>query len=155
MARSLLIAEQVKKDMETMSAAALPCETGGILVGVKARRGIWIVGAVELAEKRSPGHYTVPKDATKPAVRYAQETIDSRVGYVGEWHSHTGDFGPSSRDRATMRAIAWFGSRLGPAAPCFVLVRNTANGWCLDGFQARFTQLRRVPLLATGPLPPR
>lgn len=155
MARPVLIAEQVVKDMETMSAAALPCETGGVLVGVKARRGIWIVGAVELADERSPGCYTVPKGATKPAVRHAQETIDPRVGYAGEWHSHTADFGPSSRDRAAMRAISWFAPHPGSGGPCFLLVRNTTNGWRLDGFRARFTQLRSVPLLATGPLPPR
>lgn len=155
MAQPVLIAEQVVKDMEMMSAAALPCETGGILVGVKARRGIWIAGAVELADERSPGYYTVPKGATKPAVRHAQETIDPRVGYAGEWHSHTGDFGPSSRDRAAMRTITWFTPQPPPGGHCFLLVRKSTNGWYIDAFQTRFMRLRAVPLLTTGPLPSR
>lgn len=138
--------------MKTMAAAALPCETGGILVAVKARRGIWVVGAVELADDLSPGHYTVPKGATTPSVRRAQETIDPRVGYAGEWHSHTGDFGPSSRDRAAMRSISWFSPRPTRDGPCFLLVRKTPDGWYIDGFQTRFMRLRPVPLLTTGAL---
>jgi len=147
----VLIAEHVACDMRKMAAAALPSETGGILVGVKARRSVWIVGAVELDDERSPGHYTVSRGATKPAVRRARETIDPRVGYAGEWHSHAGDFGPSSTDRAAMRAIAWFVPHpLG--GPCFLLVRNSIDGWSIDGFRARFPQLMRVPLFLTGPL---
>lgn len=153
MARHVLIAEHVAVSMTKMAGAALPCETGGILVGVKARRSIWIVGALELVEERSPGHYTVPKGATKPAVHRARKTIDPRVGYAGEWHSHTGDFGPSSTDRAAMRAISWFVPHPSLGGPCFLLVRNSIGGWHVDGFRARFPQLLRVPLLVTGPIP--
>lgn len=152
MRRPVLIAEHVAAEMKQMAAAALPSETGGILVGVKARRSVWIVGACELADERSPGHYTVPRGATKPAVRIARETIDPRVGYAGEWHSHTGDFGPSSTDRAAMRAISWFVPHPGPGGPCLLLVRNSIDGWSIRGFRARFPQLLSVPLLLTGPL---
>lgn len=138
--------------MKKMAASALPCETGGILVGVKARRSVWIVGAVELDDERSAGHYTVPSGATKPSVRRARETIDPRVGYAGEWHSHTGDFGPSSTDRAAMRAISWFVPHPVLGGPCFLLVRNSIDGWSIDGFRARFPQLIPVALLLTGPL---
>lgn len=152
--RPVLITEQVVTDLQAMARAALPCETGGILVGVKARRTAWIVGAIELAEDRSPGHYTVPKGATRPAVQRARETIDARVGYVGEWHSHTGDFGPSATDRAAMRAISWFVPRPCPGGPCFLLVRSTSTDLVVHGYRARFPQLLPVRLLQTGPLPP-
>jgi hypothetical protein len=153
MGRPVLIAEHVAVDMKEMAAAALPCETGGILVGVKARRTVWIVGAIELVDERSPGHYTVPKGTTKPAVSRARETIDPRVGYAGEWHSHAGDFGPGSTDRSAMRAISWFVPSPRFGGQCFLLVRKSIDGWSIDGFRARFPQLLRVPLLVTGPLP--
>lgn len=155
MAAPLLIAEKVAADMKAMAGAALPCETGGILVGVKARRSVWIVGALELAGDRSPGHYTVPRGATQPAVRHARETIDPRVGYAGEWHSHAGDFGPSATDRSAMRAIWWFVPHPARGGPCFLLVRKSKDGWLIDGFRARLSQLLRVSLLFTGPLPGR
>jgi proteasome lid subunit RPN8/RPN11 len=151
--KRVLITEAVVSQLRDIAAAAYPCETGGILVGVVARRVPWIVGAIELAEDRSPGHYIVPKGATQPAVRRARETIDPRVGYAGEWHSHTGDFGPSTTDRAAMRAVSWFVPRQPPGGPCFLLIRRTSQGWVVDGHRARFPQLLPVELIPTGPLP--
>lgn len=136
-----------------MAAAALPCETGGILVGVKARRTVWIVSAIELVDDRSLGHYTVPKDATRQAVMNARETIDARVGYVGEWHSHVHNDGPSSADRAVMRLVAWFAPHPPPGGPCLVLVRGAARDPAIDCYRARFPRLVSVELTATGPLP--
>ncbi len=150
--RLVLITEAVVAELQDMAEAASPCETGGILVGVKARRTAWIVGAIELAEGRVPGHYTVPKGVTRPAVHRARETIDPRVGYAGEWHSHPGDFGPSASDRATMRALSWFVPRPPPGGPCFLLVRRAQEGWVVDGYRARFPQLLRVDLIPAGPL---
>jgi hypothetical protein len=148
--RPVLIAEHVADEMKQMAAAALPFETGGILVGVKARRSIWVVGAIELADERSSGHYTVPRGATKPAVRSARDTIDPRVGYAGEWHTNTADFGPRATDRASMRAISWFVPHPGPGVPCFLLVRNSPDGWSIHGYRARFPQLFSVPFSSRG-----
>jgi hypothetical protein len=152
--RPVLITEDAVGDLRRMARDASPCETGGILVGVKARRSVWIVAAIELADDRSPGHYTVPKGVTRPAVVRARETIDPRVGYAGEWHSHTADVGPSATDRAAMRAISWFTPRPSPGGPCFLLVRPTPTGFDVDAYRARFFQLLPVQLLMTGPLPP-
>lgn len=152
--RPVLITENVVTDLQALASAALPCETGGILVGVKARRTVWIVGAIELAEDRSPGHYTVPAGATRPAVQRAREVIDPRVGYVGEWYSHIGDFGPSATDRAAMRAISWFVPSPVPGGPCLLLVRRTSAESVVRGYRARFPQLLPVKLHRTGPLPP-
>ena len=137
-----------------MADAAFPSEKGGILIGVKARRSIWVVDVAELGESRSSGHYMVPRGATQSAVNRARESIDPRVGYAGEWHSHTGDFGPSATDRAAMRAISWFIPGPGLGGPCFLLVRRTSAGSVVDGFRARFLQLLPVPLLPTGPFVP-
>jgi hypothetical protein len=150
----VLITEATTASLKAMAAAALPCETGGILVGVRASRTVWIVGAIELGVDRSPGHYKVPGDATRPAVLQARETIDPRVGYVGEWHTHTDDSGPSSTDRMAMRAVAWFVPRPTAGGPYLLLVRQTASGSIVSGYRAKFPFLRTVDLSATGPLPP-
>ena len=150
----MLITETAVADMKAMARVALPAEAGGILVGVKARRSVWIVGAIQLGDDRTPGHYTVPKGVTQPAVLRARETIDRRVGYVGEWHTHTDDVGPSSTDRAAMRTIAWFVTRPPTGGPCLLLVRQTVGGFSIYGYRARFPLLRPVSLVPTGPLLP-
>ena len=152
--RPVLIAERLLADLKRMAETALPFETGGVLVGVKARGSIWIVGVAELGQSCSPGHYIVPKGATQPAVQRARESIDARVGYAGEWHSHTGDFGLSATDRAAMRAISWFAAGPGLGGPCLVLVRCTSAGPVVDAFRSRFLQLLAVPLMPTGPFMP-
>lgn len=151
--RPVLIEERLLADLTRMAETALPFETGGVLVGVKTRGSIWIVGVAELGQS-SPGHYIVPKGATHPAVQRARESIDARVGYAGDWHSHTGDDGPSATDRAAMRAISWFAAGPGLGGPCLVLVRCTSAGPVVDAFRSRFLQLLAVPLLPTGPFVP-
>lgn len=148
----VLITETAIADLKTMAAVGLPCESGGILVGVKARRTVWIVGAIELLGDNSPGHYTVPKGATHNAVLQARETIDPRVGYVGDWHSHTDGAGPTSTDRAVMRTIAWFVTPPTWRGPCFLLLRRSETGFAVDGYRASFPRLVPVDLLPTGPL---
>lgn len=152
--RPLLITEQVVTDLEEMAEAASPCETGGILVGVKARRTIWVVGAIELYGDRTPEQYRVPPGVTHAAVDDARKTIDPRVGYVGEWHTHTSDEGPSSMDRDSMRGLSYFVSWPGAGGLCLVLVRRTEAGWVVDAHRARFPSLRPAALVQTGPLPP-
>lgn len=151
--RSVLITEQAERKLASMAEAGYPSETGGVLIGVRARRSIWITEAVELATDRAPGHYVVPSGATIPAVKKARDELDSRLGYLGEWHSHADDFGPSSTDRAAMRVISWFVPRLPPGGPLLLLVRRTERGLVLDAYRARFPQLLSVGLIATGDLP--
>lgn len=151
----VLITETALAEMRRLAAARRPRETGGILVGVKARRTVWIVAAIDLPGDSSPGHYTVPKGATHKAVLQARETIDPRVGYVGEWHSHTDDSGPSASDRALMRTIAWFVTPPTWRGPCLLLVRQGVAGPSVHGYRASFPRLVPIDLVPTGSLPTR
>ncbi len=132
--------------------AAHPAEAGGVLLGVTARRTLWITVAVELPGDSGSGHYLVPEGATVPAVKQARST-DPRLGYLGEWHSHTKDTGASFDDRATMRAISWFVRRPPPGGPLLIVVRRRGAQYALSGYKARFPLLRPVRLVLTGPLP--
>lgn len=151
--RPVLITETALADVQAFARRRYPCETGGILVGVKARRTVWIVAAIELPGESSSRHYEVPEGVTQKAVRQARERLDPRIGYVGEWHSHTDDSGPSATDRSTMRAIAWFVAAPTWSGPCLILVRRTEAGDLVDGYRASFLRLVRIELVPTGPLP--
>jgi proteasome lid subunit RPN8/RPN11 len=151
--RSVLITETALADVRALAARRYPSETGGVLVGVKARQTAWIVAAIELQGESSSRHYEVPKGAAQRAVLQAREQLDPRVGYVGEWHSHTDDSGPSSMDRAIMRAIAWFGTPPTWRGPCLVLVRRNHAGYVVGGYRASFPRLVPIELVPTGPLP--
>ena len=151
--RSVLITETALADVRALAGLRYPSETGGVLVGVKARQTVWIVAAIELQGESSSRHYEVPKGATQKAVLQARQQPDQRVGYVGEWHSHTDDSGPSSTDRATMRAIAWFVTPPSWRGPLLVLVRRNHSGYVVDGYRASFPRLVPIELVPTGPLP--
>jgi len=58
--RPVLIMETALADMQEFARRRYPCETGGILVGVKARRTVWIVAAIELPGASSSQHYESP-----------------------------------------------------------------------------------------------
>ena len=101
-----LMSENVSAALRRYARKADPDETGGILLGVRTNGRPWITGAVEIASRdRGRSHYRLPAGATTPVVTRARQQ-DPRLGYLGEWHSHPADIGPSPTDRATMRRLA-------------------------------------------------
>jgi proteasome lid subunit RPN8/RPN11 len=147
----ILIAETAADTVRASARSAHPNETGGILLGVTADGKPWITQAIEIhSHDRGRRHYRLPYDRTHEAVHTARKA-DPRVGYLGEWHSHPADVGPSPIDRATMRRIAylrqpWFG-------PVLIVVRRTSTGYDLDTRQVVFPLLRKRCLSLTGDLP--
>lgn len=131
----ILLAESVRSQLVTEAETAAPSETGGILLGVHARSGVWVTHAVHLQGTSSHGRFQVPEGVTTSSVEHARATIDPRLGYAGEWHSHPAGDGPSATDRSTMRALSyWTRSRPGAASSCC----------SCDGLA------RRWPSMATG-----
>lgn len=148
---AVLLTEAAQQAVFDAAAAAHPQETGGILVGVLANSNPWITHAIELpSTQRGPTHYTVPRGTTH-AVTTAREQ-DPRVGYLGEWHTHPADVGPSSTDRATMRNLAWFGTTISPVL--VVIRRRPDDSRHLDVHQIALGRLRPRALILTGDLPP-
>lgn len=145
----VLISESGAATVVAASRRAHPHEVGGILLGVHADQRPWITLALELpTSDRGRSHYRLPGGATQAAVRAARE-VDPRLGYLGDWHSHTRDVGPSPTDRATMRRLAYtqgFG-------PLLLVVRRTGRTYALDVRQRVFTCLNRRRLVLTGDLP--
>ena len=149
----VLISEQAERTLIQAAADTYPVETGGLLLGVRARASVWITSAVEIRDGRASSHYHIPEDVTIPAVEEARMSIDRRLGYLGDWHSHAIDRGPSAQDRAVMRVLSWFLEHQPPGGPLLVLVRRVGAEHVLDGYRARFPILIPVRLRRAGPLP--
>ena len=146
---AVLITEAAQQAAIEAAKAAHPQETGGILIGVLANSNPWITHAIELPSTQGgPTHYTVPRGTTQ-AVTTARKQ-DPRVGYLGEWHTHPIDTGPSSTDRATMRHLAWFGTTISPVL--LVIRRRPDDTRHLDVHQIGLGRLRRRTLILTGRL---
>lgn len=84
-------------------------ETGGILLGHQEGANLIIVHAVHVpSASASPTRYERNEAETRRQLEAFKvaHPLDDVDGYIGEWHSHTGNAGPSSIDRATMLDIA-------------------------------------------------
>src|SRR5207249_7457050 len=75
---------------------------GYLLDGVWSDKKPWITHAIEVsgAHRRSR-RYVLPEGRTHAAVAELRK-VDSRIGYLGDWHSHPAPCGPSRIDRETM-----------------------------------------------------
>ena len=102
-ASELLITESAERSIIAAARAAHPFETGGILVGVRSRSRPWVALAPVINTRESAlNRYQIPAGVTRHLVRSIRSG-DSRLGYLGDWHVHPADAGPSALDRSTMR----------------------------------------------------
>lgn len=147
----VLISERAAADLRRCARKARPNETGGILLGVRTAGRPWIARAVEIpTSDRGRHHYRLPAGATTPAVLDARRS-DPRLGYLGEWHSHPADVGPSATDRATMRRLSLRNPRTGLV---LIIVRTGPDSDWLDVRETAFPCLRCRETVTTGDLPP-
>lgn len=138
--------------MTTAAARAHPDETGGILVGVHLDGQPWVTAAIEIdSPDRGRHHYKIPSGTTQPAVRVARGG-DPRLGYLGDWHSHPSDVGPSTTDLTTLAIFSLKHPRT--PNPTLIVVRSTAHGYRLDARRIATISPRPCTLRFTGNLPP-
>jgi hypothetical protein len=150
-----LLFEDVKLQLERWSDAAYPFETGGVLLGILGEGQPWIVMAAQVPSA-APARfsYQLPAGATHLVVEKAREA-DSRVGYLGDWHSHPMDARASLTDLATYLEVFRRALRRHEETPLMVVVRRAAEGWETD-LLARTGLLRParpVSFVLTGPPP--
>ena len=122
---SVGVSERAQADMRRAAQEAFPYETGGVLVGILIDDQPVVVTAIEIppALPARTG-FLIPAGKTTSTVETATEA-DSRVGYLGEWHSHPTDQGPSPIDRATMLRLAAGGNT---GNPILIVVRPQEGG---------------------------
>lgn len=147
----LWITEAARTTMTTAAARAHPVETGGILIGVYLDGHPWITTVVEIpTTSRGRSHYRIPAGATHAAVLRAR-AVDQRLGYLGDWHSHPHDVGPSPTDLASLALISMKRPRL--PNPTQIVVRRTEVGYNLDARRIVTFAPRVCTFGLTGDLP--
>ncbi|MGI8889034.1 MAG: Mov34/MPN/PAD-1 family protein [Nocardioidaceae bacterium] len=83
---------------------ALPQETGGILMGFRTPDTIVVTQALTVPDPNSSANTYLRRRRHAQALMAASlRHAHAVVGYVGEWHTHPHDQGPSTTD---IRAIA-------------------------------------------------
>jgi proteasome lid subunit RPN8/RPN11 len=146
------LSEQAAELIIAAAHDAHPDETGGVLIGVQIGSRPWVTEAVLVpSEKSSPVYYELPAGARQFLIDHARIS-DPRLGYIGDWHSHTFDIGPSQIDRATMAGLVARDTDC--RRPVLMIARRRGQVYQLEAHQQVGRLLRPLRLLAAGPLPP-
>jgi len=146
----LWLCEEAAELIRGAASSALPDETGGVLIGVSVDERPWVTDAVLVpSPKSSPVYYELTGEARRAAVDGARDR-DLRLGYIGEWHSHTYDIGPSGLDRETMASLAE--NESDSPDPVLVIARLRAGAHILEAHQQVAGRLMPRSMIATGPL---
>ena len=137
--------------MTNAAAKTHPVETGGILIGVHVDGHPWVITAVEIATAdRGRSHFRIPGGADHAAVLTAR-SIDDRLGYLGDWHSHPHDIGHSPTDLASLALISIKKPR--DPNPTQIVLRRTESGYTLDARRIVTLVPRACTVTLTGGLP--
>jgi integrative and conjugative element protein (TIGR02256 family) len=148
----LRVSERTVAAMTSAARRAHPNETGGILLGVHRGVDPWVTHAIEIdTSDRGKRHYRIPRGATQPAVHAARRN-DQRLGYLGDWHTHPDDVGPSATDLATLALIS-LRHPLRPN-PTLLVVRRQDPGYALDARRILTVRPEQCEVRLTGDLPP-
>ena len=149
------VSETARDALLAAAGSAQPHETGGVLVGVVLGQGEgagrpWVTHAVEVpSRKRGRNHYELPAGARHRVVTRLR-TTDPRLGYLGDWHSHPADMGPSPRDLESIESISVKGDC---SRPLLFLVRRGRQRYRLDPHQWTGRSLRHLQVRVAGSLP--
>ena len=130
------------------AARAHPNETGGLVAGVHAAGRPWITNAVEVVSAcgSRPSYYELPA-GTRAKIVEELRKFDPRLGYLGDWHSHPADAGPSSTDIGSIAAIS---EDSDCPRPLLVIVRRRTGSYVMDARQWTGASLRPLQLIAAG-----
>lgn len=147
------LSDGARQSMVESAMRAYPNEMGGVLIGVMAGRRIadhpWVTHAVEVPSTRcGNAHYELPAGARQEIVM-RMRNHDARLGYLGDWHSHPLDVGPSNTDIASISAASVTGDC---ALPLLFIVRRSESGYQIDARQWTGTRLRRLKIVGAGSL---
>ena len=133
----VLFDQSVLVGAEVAASAALPKETGGILVGYRTASAVIIERCIEIADTRASSvAYRRSHAAAERALQTALADSNTlpRTGYVGEWHSHPLPCGPSDQD---VRELLRISQQSPHAVALLVLTPNGPGAWAATSWVAQ------------------
>ena len=126
----------------TTAASQTELETGGILAGWRHGAGIYVSRFMEVPDSHATRasylrRHTLATEHLENLIESLPE--ESPIGYVGEWHTHPGNHGPSWTDRNQLKRIS---KRLKADIALIVLIQNSdADKWKPSAICARSGRL--------------
>ncbi len=129
----LIVRSAVLAAAEQTAGSRIPRETGGILIGFRSRKDVYVVDVVEVPDDRSTGSSFALREKSREAVlaRYLNEVPpECPFGYVGSWHSHPATAHPSGRDLRTLYQEA---KTAGDFVAMIILMRTPVGSWEAEG----------------------
>ena len=126
----------------TTAASHTELETGGILAGWRHNAGIYVSKFIEVSVSRATRASYLRRHTL--ATEHLENLIESLpegspIGYVGEWHTHPGNHGPSWTDHNQLNRIS---KRLEADIALIVLIQNgDADKWKPSAICARSGRL--------------
>jgi proteasome lid subunit RPN8/RPN11 len=150
--RVVLLAESADGLMREAAVRAHPRETGGILVGVWAEGGRpWVTHACEVeSHEAGLAHYVLPAGTTRGLIEQLRRA-DSRLGYLGDWHTHPMDAPASGVDHQTVQRLAGTVDSNGREIVLLV-ARRRSRDYVIDAHLAYRRGVRPAPIVRTGDL---
>jgi integrative and conjugative element protein (TIGR02256 family) len=102
------LADQARDSLRAAARSSLKREHGGILVGYRSGRVLYVYDALTVPDEASNScTYTRRSSPAEEILgSYLGSGYGSLIGYVGEWHTHSLLVPPSSTDRQSMRQIS-------------------------------------------------
>lgn len=117
--QQVLVAREALDAGVEIGNAALPRETGGILLGFRIPDGLVVTRFLLVEDTGSSTHsYLLRRRPAQRQLDAVRLHAGPAVGYVGDWHTHPKDVGPS---RSDVRSIAAAGRDAGGPVVLIVL----------------------------------
>ena len=103
--QKVLVAREALDTAVEAGSAALPKETGGILLGFRIPDGLVATRFLLVEDTGSSTHsYLLRHRLARRQLDAVRRHAGPAVGYVGDWHTHPKDIGPSPRDARSIAA---------------------------------------------------
>lgn len=141
------LGEDVWEDAIAWSCRRRRRETGGICLGWRTEAGVYVERLVQVLDRdASSVAYRRRRDSAEAALQrvLAELVVDSPVGYVGEWHSHLSNAGPSLVDRWELWRLSL---QMTGAVALLVCAQEQHSQWTPYGLCARRGRMRRADVL--------
>lgn len=121
----ILITSTAVGSATTNGLAALPRETGGVLLGFRTPDLVVVTRTLTVPDPRSSPHsYRRHRRRAQAQMAAAGIETTPAIGYVGEWHTHPADCPPSRTDIRALASTA----RLNPAPVALIVLAFSADG---------------------------
>jgi integrative and conjugative element protein (TIGR02256 family) len=121
----ILIARSAFHSAVITGQTALPTETGGILLGFRTPELIVVTRTLTVPDPGSSRNgYLRHHRRAQARLAVGRGAAPPVIGYVGEWHTHPADIGPSRTDLHALGALA----RLSEGPVALIVLADPAAG---------------------------